>query len=420
MSNKFWRHVDWPSVLVYVALSVFGIMNIYSAEQAEGTSILSGSINAGQQLRWLAVSLVVAVLIMLVDARFFITFGYYLYALAMLALVVTLLTAPEIKGARSWLVLGGIKIGQTSEFAKFAAVLALAKFLDGYNIRLTQTKTKLVAAALVFLPAALVLLQNDTGTAIVFFSLALALYREGLPGFFIWLPALLGGVFIAVLLVGFVNFAIVLVLLIAVVWMLASLFKLERRLAWAASLALLVSIGFSYGVDYAFYQVLKPHQQTRINVLIGLEDDIKGAGYNVHQSLVTIGSGGFDGKGYLQGTQTRGSFVPEQTTDFIFCTVGEEFGLLGTGAVVILFCFLLVRIILVAEKQKSTFVRVYGYGLVSILFFHFFLNIAMTLGLFPVIGIPLPFFSYGGSSLLGFTILLFIFLKLDAGLKYYF
>jgi rod shape determining protein RodA len=276
-----------------------------------------------------------------------------------------------------------------------------------------------VAAALVFLPAALVLLQNDTGTAIVFFSLALALYREGLPGFFIWLPALLGGVFIAVLLVGFVNFAIVLVLLIAVVWMLASLFKLERRLAWAASLALLVSIGFSYGVDYAFYQVLKPHQQTRINVLIGLEDDIKGAGYNVHQSLVTIGSGGFDGKGYLQGTQTRGSFVPEQTTDFIFCTVGEEFGLLGTGAVVILFCFLLVRI-LVAEKQKSTFVRVYGYGLVSILFFHFFLNIAMTLGLFPVIGIPLPFFSYGGSSLLGFTILLFIFLKLDAGLKYYF
>ncbi|MBI1183696.1 rod shape-determining protein RodA [bacterium] len=420
MRNSFWTHIDWALVLVYLVLVVFGVMNIYSAEHAEGISIFSGSLNSGQQIRWIIASLVLAVIVMLVDGRFFITFAYYFFAGMMLLLVLTYLTAPEIKGARSWLVLGGIRLGQTSEFAKFATVLALAKYLDGFNISLKQTQTRLVILGIIMLPVLLVLLQNDTGTAIVFFALALALFREGLPAWVIVLPVVLGAIFITVLLLGFVNMAIALSVILVLLVLLVLSFKLDRKIMWFSIVAVVVCIGFSYGVNYAFNNILKPHQRTRINVLIGLEDDIKGAGYNVHQSLITIGSGGLSGKGYLQGTQTRGDFVPEQTTDFIFCTIGEEFGLLGTASVVILFVFLFVRIILLAEKQKSRFARVYGYGIVSIMFCHFFLNIAMTLGLFPVIGIPLPFFSYGGSSLMGFTILLFIFIKLDASMKYYF
>jgi len=420
MRNNFWINIDWSIVLAFLGLALFGVMNIYSAEHAEGVSVFSQSLNSGQQIKWLIVSLVLAVVILLIDGRFFITFAYYFFAVMMVLLVVTYLTAPEIKGAKSWLVLGGIRFGQTSEFAKFATVLALAKYFDGFNISISQNRTLLIIGGIILTPVLLVLLQNDTGTAIVFFALAIALFREGLPTWVIVLPVIMGAIFIAVLLIGFVNIAIILTIILVLVFLFTISFKLEKRILWLSGAVLLVCGLFSFGVNYAFNSILQPHQQTRINVLIGLEDDIRGAGYNVHQSLITIGSGGLSGKGYLQGTQTRGDFVPEQTTDFIFCTIGEEFGLMGTASVVILFVFLLVRVILLAEKQKSRFARVYGYGIVAILFCHFFLNIAMTLGLFPVIGIPLPFFSYGGSSLMGFTILLFIFIKLDASMKFYF
>ncbi|MGB0432030.1 MAG: rod shape-determining protein RodA, partial [Bacteroidia bacterium] len=363
---------------------------------------------------------VLALAILLIDGRFFITFAYYFFAGLMVLLVITFLTAPEIKGARSWLVLGGFRLGQTSEFAKFATVLALAKYFDGFNVSLSKRTDFITVIGIILLPAALVVLQNDTGTALVFFALALALFREGLSPWLIALPVIMGGVFITVLIIGFTYMAISLGVLLVIMVAIILLFKLEKRIIWVSLAAAITLAVFSYGVNFAFENILKLHQQNRIKVTLGLIEDRNDIGYNVHQSLITIGSGGFAGKGYLEGTQTRGSFVPEQTTDFIFCTIGEEFGLLGTIGVIALFLFLLIRTIFLAEQQKSRFARVYGYGLVSIIFVHFFLNIAMTVGLFPVIGIPLPFFSYGGSSLMGFTVLLFIFIKMDASMKYYF
>lgn len=420
MKSNFWKHIDWSLIVIYLALIMFGIVNIYSAQNADGVSFFDQGTNAGQQIKWFAVSIVLGTFILFIDSRFFLTFAYYFFIGVMLLLVVTYLTAPEIKGARSWLVLGGFRLGQTSEFAKFATVLALAKYMDGFNVSIEQMRTKWIIGGILLLPIALILLQNDTGTAMVFLSLILVLFREGIPSWVIVLPVILGGLFIAVLLQGFeaVGFAITILVILMVAAVL--FFKWSKRIIWVSLVAAALLTSFSFGVNYAFNEVLKPHQQTRINVLLGIEEDIRGAGYNVHQSLITIGSGGLTGRGFMQGSQTRGSFVPEQTTDFIFCTIGEEYGLMGTGIVIVLFIVLFGRIIQLAERQKSRFARIFGYGIVSIMFCHFFLNISMTLGLFPVIGIPLPFFSYGGSSLMGFTIMLFIFLKLDAGLRYYF
>lgn len=420
MRSNFWKHIDWGIIVIYLALILFGIVNIYSAQNVDGASFFDQGTNAGQQVKWFGVSLVLALIILFVDARFFLTFGYYFFIGVMILLVITYLTAPEIKGARSWLVLGGVRLGQTSEFAKFATVLAMAKYMDGFNVDLSKLKTKMVLAGIMLIPIALILLQNDTGTAMVFMSLILVLFREGIPPWVIVLPVAMGGVFIAVLLQGFETIAFIILLLVIVVVAIVLFFKWSKKIIWVTlPTAVLVTL-FSFGVNYAFNEVLKPHQQTRINVLLGIEEDIRGAGYNVHQSLITIGSGGLTGRGFMQGSQTRGSFVPEQTTDFIFCTIGEEYGFMGTGLVIALFVVLFARVIQLAERQKSRFARIFGYGIVSIMFCHFFLNISMTLGLFPVIGIPLPFFSYGGSSLMGFTIMLFIFLKLDAGLRYYF
>ncbi len=418
--TRFWQHIDWSLLVVYVILVIFGIMNIYSAEHGEPLSIFSQTLNSGQQIRWFAVSIVIGLAILFIDGRFFITFAYYFFAGLMVLLVITYLTAPEIKGAKSWLVLGGFRLGQTSEFAKFATLLALAKYFDGFNISLKNNKSFFIVIGIIVLPVGLVILQNDTGTAIVFLALSLALFREGLSPWLIALPVILGSIFITVLIIGFTYMALSIAVLFLLITVIILLFKLEKRAIWISLAAALVMAGFSYGVNFAFENILKLHQQNRIKVTLGLIEDRNDIGYNVHQSLITIGSGGLSGKGYLEGTQTRGSFVPEQTTDFIFCTIGEEFGLLGTVGVVALFLFLLIRIIFLAEAQKSRFARVYGYGVVSIIFVHFFLNIAMTVGLFPVIGIPLPFFSYGGSSLMGFTVLLFIFIKMDASMKYYF
>lgn len=415
--SSFWRHIDWGLVFIYLLLVTFGLVSIYSVEyEVTGSSLFDFSKNSGKQLIWIALSLVLALAVLLIDARFYVTFSYWIFGLLMVILVVTFLTAPEIKGARSWLVLGGIRFGQPSEFAKLASVLAIARYFDGLRINRESMTKKFLGGIFILIPTALVILQNDTGTAIVFLALVLALFREGIPWWVIILPVVGGVIFVAVLLQGFAAITLALAILTLIVGFFA--WRYNKRLAFFVLASFLVLAGFAYGVNYAFHNVLKPHQQTRINVLIGKEADIQGAGYNVHQSLITIGSGGLDGKGFLQGTQTRGEFVPEQSTDFIFCTVGEEFGWLGSSFVVLLFSLLLLRVIQLAERQKSRFARVYGYGLVSVIFCHFFLNIAMTLGLFPVIGIPLPFFSYGGSSIIGFTILLFIFLKLDAGLKY--
>ena len=425
-SSSVWRNIDWLLVLVYLMLVGFGLINIYSVEYSlTDTSLFDFSKNSGKQVIWIGVSLVLAVGAMLLDARFYSTFAYYFFGAMMLLLLLTYFVAPEIKGARSWLVIGSLRLGQTSEFAKFATVLAIARFLDGYGVYLDNFRNRVIVLLIILLPVALVILQNDTGTAIVFFALILALFREGFPTAFILLPVYFGAVFIATLLVGPMSMSIGIAVLFILITVFTYLFyrKVKGVLRNVIGLSLLVAIltgGFSFGVNYAFEKFLLPHQQTRINVLLGLEHDPQGAGYNVHQSLITIGSGGLSGKGFLQGTQTRGEFVPEQSTDFIFCTIGEEYGFVGTAVVVLLFLVLLLRLIQLAERQKSRFARIYGYGVVSVIFIHFFLNIAMTLGLFPVIGIPLPFFSYGGSSIMGFTVLLFIFIKLDAGMKYYF
>jgi rod shape determining protein RodA len=328
----------------------------------------------------------------------------------MLLLVIVLVTARDVAGARSWIDIGPFKL-QPSEFAKSATALAIAYYLSTLNIRLEDFKTKLIAVVILVIPAGLILLQNDTGSMLVFGAFALVMYREGLSGNF-----LLFGLAMVVLFIFSLLFTpLIMLVIIGSIGLLIFLF--QRKKTWKLGLAVgsVVGLlmGFVFSVDYIFNEVLEPHQQVRIDVLLGKKDDLRGAGYNVNQSKIAIGSGGFFGKGFLKGTQTKYDFVPEQTTDFIFCTVGEEWGFLGTFTVIALFTALILRILYISERQRSSFTRIYGYCVASILLFHFLINIGMTIGLMPVIGIPLPFFSYGGSSLLGFTILLFIFVKLD-------
>jgi rod shape determining protein RodA len=349
-------------------------------------------------------------MIMLIDAKVFNAFAYIIYGSAILILLVVLGIGTTISGSKSWFQISGVAI-QPAEFAKFATCLALARYLSSYATDINVLRTKLVASAIIFLPAALILLQNDTGSAVVYIALILVLYREGLSGYF-----LISGVIIVVLFVMtlLINQYIMTLILTALSFLLYYYNRMLRKKWWIIVMIWMASVGVVFTVDYVFDNFLEAHQKTRINVLLGKEYDPKGAGYNVNQSKIAIGSGGLIGKGFLQGTQTKYNFVPEQSTDFIFCTVGEEWGFAGSTAVVLLFVFLLYRLVRMAERQRSDFSRIFGYGVVSILFFHFVINIGMTIGLVPVIGIPLPFFSYGGSSLWSFTILLFIFIKLDA------
>ncbi len=409
--NNIIRNIDWWLVFLYVTLVLLGWINIYAAIYDEDhSSIFDMSQSYGKQLLWIATSIVLALVVLITDAKFFFNFSFFIYLLLLVLLIAVLVFGKEIAGSRSWFQFGSFSI-QPSEFAKFATNLALAKYLSGLNINLKKIKPLLRAFLILAIPAGLIFLQNDTGSALVYFAFIFVLYREGMTGsiliivlvtVFLFLLALL--VEKLVVIVGLTLLATILILLIQ---------RTFKNIAVVAGF-LLVTSGFVYSVDYAFQNVLEPHHRTRINVLLGKESDIHGAGYNVHQSLIAIGSGGVSGKGFLQGTQTKFNFVPEQSTDFIFCTVGEEWGFLGSSVVVILFILLLWRLIILAERQRSIFSRVYGYGVASIIFFHFAVNIAMTLGLFPVIGIPLPFFSYGGSSLWAFTILLFIMIKLDS------
>jgi rod shape determining protein RodA len=397
--------------MLYVLLVLVGWLSIYAAVYSEShTSIFDMDMNYGKQLIWILTSVVLAIVILVIDAKFYSTFSFLIYILVIGMLLAVVVFGKEIAGSRSWFQIGSFSL-QPSEFAKVATGLAIAKYLSGLDTDLSSMKSRIYAGALMFFPAALILLQPDTGSALVFASFLLVLFREGMSGTFLFVGVVVAVLFILALM--FNKFIIIGV--IAVNAGLVMYLYPNLRKKWFLVVGVfLITSAYVYSVDYAFENVLEPHQKKRINVLLGIEKDIHGAGYNVHQSKIAIGSGGFSGKGFLKGTQTKFDFVPEQSTDFIFCTIGEEWGFAGSFVVIALFIGLLARIVILAERQRSKFSRIYGYGVASVIFFHFTVNIGMTIGLFPVIGIPLPFISYGGSSLWGFTILLFIFLKLDS------
>jgi len=397
-------------VILYLLLVFMGWLNIYAAVyNDEYSNILSMNQKYGKQLLWICTSLLLAVIILIIDGNFFAAFAYPIYGISLISLVLVLFFGREVSGSKSWFRFGEFGI-QPAEFAKFATNLALAKFLSIINIKITDLRTKIICAVLICVPIILILLENETGVALVFFSFIIVVYREGLSSNFLLFGILVAVLFILTLLLSKVTLLIVIGSIGLIFYLLSR--KTRQNLITILG-AIAISAGTIFSVDYAF-EKLEPHQKKRINVFLGKETDKKKAGYNVNQSMIAIGSGGFAGKGYLQGTQTKYDFVPEQSTDFIFCTVGEEWGFLGSTVVIALFVLLLLRLIFVAERQRSPFSRIYGYGLVSIIFMHVVINIGMTIGLAPVIGIPLPFFSYGGSSLWAFTIFLFIFIKLDA------
>jgi rod shape determining protein RodA len=409
--KNIFHNTDWFIVVIYLILVFVGWLNIYAAVYDEDhASILDFHQQYGKQMIWIIAALVLALVTLLIDGKFFSQFAYLIYSIGIFVLIVIIFTGKEISGSKSWFQIGGMAL-QPAEFAKMATALALARYLNGLDIAIKKTRTLLTSAAIILLPAILVLLQHDTGSAIVFLALVLVLYRAGMPE---QLMLFLVAVPVVVVLALVINQYIIIGGLVVVA--LLVYLSTQRRIKNIVyvSLLLLFFSGMTLSVQYGFENVLEPHQKTRINVLFGKQKDLKGAGYNVNQSLIAIGSGGLTGKGFLQGTQTKYNFVPEQSTDFIFCTVGEEWGFLGSALLVALYLVLLVRIILLAERQRSKFSRLYGHGVAAILFFHFAINIGMALGLLPVIGIPLPFFSYGGSSLWAFTILLFIFIRQDS------
>ncbi len=409
--KSLFYNIDWWMLFLYILLVLMGWLNIYAAVYNEDhTSIFDITQNYGKQLIWILTAGVLATFILLLDEKFLTFFAYPIYGLMILVLLSVLVLGVEINGSKSWFAIGEFRI-QPAEFAKFATCMALAKFLSNTNIKMENTKTKIIAGIIIAIPPAIILLQNETGSALVFSAFIFVMYREGLSG-----NVLLFGLLIAILFILSLLFdklyIIIALGIISVIALLLTRKKLKNILSILAFF--IITSGICLSVDYVYDTKLQPHQRKRIDVLLGKETDLKGAGYNVNQSKIAIGSGGFFGKGFLQGTQTKYDFVPEQSTDFIFCTIGEEWGFVGSFIVITLLLALMMRIVYVAERQRSRFSRIYGYGVASILFFHFVVNIGMTIGLAPVIGIPLPFFSYGGSSLWSFTILLFIFIKLDA------
>lgn len=463
--NKLVNNLDWTTIFIYILLVLMGWMNIYAAVYSEEhSSILDFSQRYGKQLVWILFAFIIATVIMLSDTRLYMVFSYLIYGLVIALLLGTLLLGKTVNASKSWLQIGSFGL-QPAEFAKFATALALARLMGPYGFKLNNIRSYLMVFVLIAVPAGIILLQNDTGSALVFGSFIFILYREGLPGWILAFLIFVVLLFIVTLIYNPVSIVVFLYILTLVIFILqtrkykdsfrltfglvgmgllmylaSELFdfkipstyyffipltvgiviafvygfanRFKQAYIWAAFLT--VAIAMSLSVDYVFHNVLDVHHQKRINDLLGIESDPLGWGYNVNQSKIAIGSGGFLGKGYLAGTQTKYNFVPEQSTDFIFCTVGEEWGFLGSTAVLGLFLYLLLRLIRIAERQREGFARVYGYGVVSVLFFHIVVNVGMTAGVFPVIGIPLPFFSYGGSSLWAFTILLFILLKFDS------
>ncbi|MCB0395055.1 MAG: rod shape-determining protein RodA [Flavobacteriales bacterium] len=403
--------IDWWLVITYLLLVIMGWVNIYAAVYDEShASILDVSRNYGKQMIWIATAFVIGLTLLLIESKFWESFSMILYGITLAMLLAVLFFGREVAGSRSWFEIGAFRL-QPAEFAKFATALALARYLGLHEIKFQDLKIKMWSFALLLAPAALIVLQGDAGSSLVYSAFVLVLFREGLSGNVLIIGAGLALVFILALLV---DKLVLIACFAGVAMLLVYLVRKSKSDIIAVIGGFVLCAGLVYSVDYVFDNVLADHHRKRINVLIGKEADIHAAGYNVNQSKIAIGSGGVTGKGFLKGTQTKYDFVPEQSTDFIFCTVGEEWGFLGSFVVISLFLFLMLRILYAAERQRSHFSRIYGYGVASILFFHFAINIGMTIGLAPVIGIPMPFFSYGGSSLWGFTILLFIFIKLDS------
>lgn len=404
--------IDGITILLYLFLVFFGWVNIYASMYNDDitTSVFDLSTKYGKQLLFIGISLFAAFVILIIDWRFFDTLSFVLYGITIISLIAVLFFAKETGGANSWFKIGNFKI-QPSEFAKFTTSLALAKMFSLNKQNLFSFRSMIRNYTIIFIPFFLIILQNDMGTALVFTSFILVFYREGLSG--------------NVLIVLLVLFALVLFSLLIYPWIVAVFFTSlifiiyyfssnRVRSLKVSSIVAIISNGIIFSTGYLYNHLLSPHQIERINILIGKDFDPQNAGYNLIQSKIAIGSGGFFGKGFLHGTQTRFDFVPEQSTDFIFCTIGEEWGFLGSFIFLLVFTTLLLRIIFLAEKQKSQFCRVYGYSVACILFIHLIINISMTIGLAPIIGIPLPFMSYGGSSLVSFTILIFIFLNLNS------
>jgi rod shape determining protein RodA len=406
--------MDWVTVLLYMALVLMGWLNIYASvyDETVQQSIFDLSLSSGRQLLFIAACVVIVIAILIIDMRFYDTFAYVIYGAVLFLLLLVPIIGKEVGGNKAWLGIGSFG-GQPSEFAKVATALAVAKFMGAIGFRMDNLRNQFILFVMIGAPMILILAQKDTGTALVFTALLLAFYREGMSPFIILVGV---GCVIIFVLALLVENNLYLYGIIGVVWLaliLISKKKKFKRIALLTVGAFLI-IGMLQSVDYVVDNVLKPHQQNRVKALINPDADPLGYGWNVTQSKIAIGSGGFLGKGFLKGTQTKFDFVPEQSTDFIFCTIGEEQGWIGSLVTIALWVTLMLRIIFIAERQKNRFTRVFAYCALAIFLFHFAVNIGMTVGLFPVIGIPLPFFSYGGSSLWGFTILLFVLLKLDA------
>ena len=409
-NRSFFFNVDFFTILLFLILLAIGWFNINAAVFNEDLALINMDSNSGKQLIFIIIAVVVGVVILLLDSKFFFVFSPVFYGITLILLIIVLIVGRNVGGNQAWIPIGSFRL-QPSEFAKWATSLLLARHLSAMNSKLSEAKTLIPALIILSIPIALIILQPDAGSALVFTSLIFVLYREGLSPYF-----LIAGFVMILLFIFTLLFTKVYVIigLAVIIGGLIYNFRKNRKLIAVFVTSFVLSTLFIFSVDFVYKNVLKPHQKVRIDLILGLVNDLKGAGYNVNQSKIAIGSGGLWGKGYLQGTQTKFNFVPEQSTDFIFCTVGEEWGFAGSFVVILIYITLLLRILHLAERQRSSFSRIYGYAVACIIFCHFFVNIAMTVGLMPVIGIPLPFISYGGSSLISFTILLFILIKLDS------
>ncbi len=411
MKNQSTRsNMDWMVVSLYITLVVLGWLNIYSASlPIEETSIFDLSQIYGKQMLFIIVSIPLIIVILSIDGKFFEKFASVIFVVSLLSLAGLFVFGKEIKGQTNWYSFGSFSL-QPAEFAKFATALALSKYLGNVQVNLSISKYQFQALGLIMLPVALIA-PHDPGSALIFSSMILVLYREGLPAWYLWTGFIAIILFIASLL--FEPLYIVLTALLLIVAQYFKSRQMNRNIVMSSVVFVLIS-AFTFSVSYVFDNVFQQHHRDRFNILLGKAVDMKGIGYNINQSKIAVGSGGWTGKGFLEGTQTKGGFVPEQHTDYIFTTVGEEWGFIGSLIIIFLYIALIIRIIYLAERQKTKFSRVYGYCVASILFVHFFVNTAMVLGLFPTVGVPLPMFSYGGSGLLAFTTLIFIFVKMDA------
>lgn len=402
--------IDAMLILLYFALVLVGWMAIFASTYDElQPSIFDLDKSYGRQFIWIIGALILAGAVLLTDSKFYTTFAYIIYAIIMLLLAAVFVLGTSHKGDKNWIDIGSFQL-QPSEFAKLAVSLALAKFLSVLNINFKDTKTRFIALSIFIFPTLLVIIQGDLGSALVFFSFFLVLFRFGLPGYYLLLGVYI--ILLSILALVFDKLILMLVLLI-ISGAILYIGRRNRNSIFIVLISFLFSAGYIFATDFVFNHVLEKHQQVRVNVLLGKKVDVKDADYNVRQSKIAIGSGGFLGKGFLQGTLTRFNFVPMQSTDFIFCTIGEEFGFIGTTLLLAIFLALMLRILFVAQRQRSRFSMIYAYCVAGIIFFHVLINVGMTIGLMPVIGVPLPFISYGGSSLWSFTILLFILVKLD-------